>query len=178
MARSEPDGSVWGRPEAVDTLGRRPGQRRWAMVGLGMLSLGLGAYLGTSTATGAAAGPTAPAAVPALAAPTAEVTCSAVGVTLEPGAYPAEGVPVSTAVRLYRTDPNGEAVMLVPEAYVWEAAAGPGGVVTLSVLVRSGPPGDAQQVVDVTGASAAKKLTATVLYDVVANDVLDECRAG
>lgn len=178
MARSDPDGSVWGRPEAVDTLGRRPGQRRWVMVGLGMLSLGFGAYLGSGTAPGAAAGPSVSAVVPALVVPAAEVTCSAVGVTLGPGAYPAEGVPVATAVRLYRADPGGGAVMLVPEAYVWEASAGPGGVVTLTVLIRSGPPGADQGVVDVTGASAAKRLTVTALYDVVADNVLKKCRAG
>lgn len=157
MARTELDGSVWGRPEAVDTLGMRPGRsRRWVVAALGSLSLLAGAYIGTS--------------------PWEEFTCSSVGVTLVAGAYPAEGVPEVSVVRLYRADPDGRAVMLVPQAHVLRSVQYDDGSVALSVLIRSGPSGDDQQAAEVAGAAAAKSLTATVLYEVDPIQVLDECR--
>lgn len=174
MSRPDPDGSVWGRPEAIDSLSRRPGRgRRWAIAGLGAVSLACGAWLGTSTVT-AAMSPVAQIA----SAPGANLTCSSVGVTLIAGAYPAEGVPERGVVRLYRADPDGHAEMILPQAHVLRSTPGPDGTLTLSVAIRSGPPGNDRQAVDVAGASAAKSLTATVLYDVDPVRVLDVCREG
>lgn len=179
MPRHRPNGTVWGRAEAVDSLGWRPGRtRRILLAGLGTASLALGAYIGT-TASGegtpsGAAGPrsTPP---PQVAVPTA-ATCSSVGVTLRPEAYPAEGVPEASVVRLYRADPDGTAVMIVPQAHLLRSVARQDGTLSMSVLIRSGEPGGDAEALAVTGASAAGALTATVLYDVDPIEVLDACR--
>jgi hypothetical protein len=176
MARTDDSGAVWGRPEAVDSLGRRPGRRRPLVLALlGAASLLAGAYLGSNAASGQ---PLVPASAPVSAvAPTPGLTtCASVGVRIEPGNFPAEGVPEVSVVRLYRADPDGQAVLLVPEAHVLRSTSDPDGTLSLSVLVRSGPEGDDQPAIDVAGASASRSLVATVLYDVDPVRVLDDCR--
>ncbi len=176
MARAEEDGRVWGRPEALDTLGSLPGrQRRWLGTLTGLLAIVAGAWIGLSgPSDGRAAGGPGPAATSGVV-PVA--TCASVGVGLAPGGVPAEGVPQSSVVRLSRADPDGEARLLVPEAYVLRSVTEPDGTVRLSVLVRSGP-GNVDVVQQVNGANADRTLTAAVLYDVDPLRVLDECRRG
>ncbi len=177
MARSEPDGSVWGRPEAVDSLGRRPGRSRQVLLALlGASCLAAGAFLGTS-ASGAPT-PERPAGDPD-ASYNALVngrTCASVGVVIPADRAPAQGIPENVVVSLYRADPTGDAVLIVPRSHVLTSVQNPDGSLSLSVLVRMGPPGDDQQVADVAGASAAGGLVAAVLYDVNPILVLDECR--
>jgi hypothetical protein len=176
MARVKEDGRVWGRPEALDTLGSLPGRRRrWLGTLTGVLAIGAGAYIGLSNPPGGqttgSAGPTATAGVVPIA------TCASVGVSLAAGGVPAEGIPQSSVVRLSRADPSGEARLLVPEAYVLRSLAEPDGAVRLSVLIRSGPE-NVDVVQQVNGASADRTLTAAVLYDVDPLQVLDECRGA
>lgn len=178
MARDEPDGSAWGRPEAVDSLGRRPGRhRRTVLALLGGTCLAAGAYLGAGAS--AAPLPVDRSAVDPDASYNALVsqrTCASVGVVVPADRRPAQGIPESVVVSLYRADPTGEAVLIVPRSHVLTSVQNPDGSLNLSVLVRMGPPGDDQQVADVAGASAAGALVAAVLYDVDPIRVLDECR--
>jgi hypothetical protein len=177
MAKSPDDGRVWGRPEALDTLGRQPGRRRrsFGMV-LGVAAIAAGAYLGF---TGPAIGQTdtaAPATGEA-APPTARATCASIGVSLSQNRIPAEGIAESSVVRLSRADADGAARMIVPEAYVLRAAPQDDGSVQVSVLVRTTPVGE-DTVEQVNGANADRTLSAAVLYDVDPLQVLDDCRSG
>jgi hypothetical protein len=173
MARVKEDGRVWGRPEALDTLGSLPGRRRrWLGTLTGVLAIVGGAYIGLSNppeGRADGAGITTTAGVPPVA------TCASVGVSLAPGGIPAEGIPQAGVVRLSRADPTGQAELLVPEAYVLRSVTEPDGTVRLSVLIRSGPE-NVDVVQQVNGANADRTLTAAVLYDVDPLQVLDECR--
>lgn len=143
---------------------------------LGVLSLAAGTYLGTSASTAApspSAGADPDAAFNALVS---ERTCASVGVVIPANRKPAQGIPEAVVVALYRADPSGDAVMIVPRSHVLTSTANPDGSVSLSVLIRIGAPGDDQQVADVAGASAAGVLVAAVLYDVDPIRVLEECR--
>jgi hypothetical protein len=179
---------VWGRAEAVDSLGWRPGRgRRVTLAVLGAASLVAGAYLGTTTSM-------TPAVTPAAFDPDAgydalanERTCASVGVVIPADRVPAPadtadpespGIPAGVAVALYRAEAGGRSVLITPRSHVLTSEENPDGSVDLSVLVRMGPPGDDQQVADVAGASAAGALVAAVLYDVDPIRVLDECREG
>lgn len=172
MARRPDDGRTWGRPEALDTLGRPPGSRRRSLgTLLGVAAIAAGAHLGF---TGPAAGaPGAPAAAVA-AAPAG--TCASVGITLPQERIPAEGVAQSAVVRLSRADAGAPPELLVPEAYVLTVAPVDDGI-RVSVLVRTDPQGG--RTIDlVNAASADGSLAAAVLYDVDPRQVLDECRSG
>jgi hypothetical protein len=176
MARTRPDGSVWGRAEAVDSLGWRPGRgRRTALAVLGAASLAAGAYLGTSTPTSTAAAPSADPDA-AFTALVNERTCASVGVVVPADRAPAEGIPEAVVVALYRAEDDGRSTLITPRSHVLTSEENPDGSLGLSVLVRMGPPGDDQQVAELTGASAAGALVAAVLYDVDPMRVLDECR--
>lgn len=173
MARRSEDGRIWGRPEALDTLGRLPGRRRRSVgTVVGVAAIAAGAYLGlTDTARGQdVAAPPVPAATTAPIA-----TCASIGVNLSPTRIPAEGVVESAVVRLTRADADGSARLLVPEAYVLKSVPSPDGGVQLSVLVRSDPR-SVDVVEQVNGANADRSLSAAVLYDVDPLQVLDECR--
>jgi hypothetical protein len=171
MARKADDGRTWGRPEALDTLGRPPGSRRRSLgTLLGVAAIAAGAHLGITGPAGGAPG--APAA--AVAAPAG--TCASVGITLPRERIPAEGVAQSAVVRLSRADAGAPAELLVPEAYVLTVAPVDDGI-RVSVLVRTDPQGG--RTIDlVNAASADGSLAAAVLYDVDPRQVLDECRSG
>jgi hypothetical protein len=192
MARTQPDGSVWGRAEAVDSLGWRPGRgRRITLAVLGTASLLAGAYLGTTTSMTA---PVAPAAFDPDAGYNAlanEPTCASVGVVIPADRVPAPvppprgedgpptpGIPAGLAVALYRAEASGESALITPRAHVLSSEENPDGSLDLSVLVRMGPLGDDQQVAEVAAASAAGALVVAVLYDVDPIRVLNECREG
>ncbi len=180
MARAEQDGAIWGRPESIDSLGWRPGRaRRIAAAVVGAASLALGGALGTAAMT------TGPAAAAPRSDPDAgynalvqERTCASVGVVVPAESTPAQGIPEAVVVALYRAEESGTATLIVPRSHVLTSTENPDGSVSLSVLVRMGPPGDDQQVADVAGASAAGTIVASVLYDVDPIRVLDECREG
>jgi hypothetical protein len=179
VSRRSEDGRVWGRPEAVDSLGRVPGRHRRTLGTLvGLASVVGGIYLGFGQGMAGTAASTASAA-PTAAAPPAEqakATCASIGINLAAGRFPAEGVPESSVVRLFRADRDGQARLLVPQAHVLTSVPGPDGAVTLSVLVRSGP-GEGDRIVnEINGANADGTLTSAVLYDVDPLEVLDECR--
>lgn len=176
MARDADDGRVWGRPEALDTLGRLPGRRRRSLgTVLGVAAIVAGTWVGFSGAAGGAslqqnADPSA------TAAPGGEPTCASIGVTLDTRRIPAEGVAESSVVRLSRTDPDGNAELLAPQVYVLKVTPIDDGI-QMSVLVRTDPGGGgaAEQI---SGASADGTLTAAVLYDLDPLQVLGECRSG
>lgn len=178
MAKQVDDGRVWGRPEALDTLGRPPGRNRRSLGTLvGVLAIAVGAYVGiTAPANGApVAGRPGPTGVPA--APLGEATCASIGVTLDTTRIPAEGVAESAVVRLSRTNTDGSAALLVPQAYVLKVTPVPGDGIQMSVLVRTDP-GGVDTIDQLGGASADGSLAAAVLYDLDALQVLDECRNG
>ncbi|HXV94667.1 MAG TPA: hypothetical protein VD813_15290 [Pseudonocardia sp.] len=176
MARSTDDGRVWGRAEALDTLGRQPGRRRRSLgMVLGVGAIAGGAYLGF---TGPASGDPVPTGSTAATTPTSaeEATCASVGVTLPQRKIPAEGIPEGAVVRLSRVDEAGEATRLVGQSYVLKSAPledEPG--VQLSVLVRTNPNGE-DPVEQVSAASADGSLAAAVLYDADWAQVVNECR--
>jgi hypothetical protein len=168
MAGKPDDGRTWGRPEALDTLGRPPGSRRRSLgTLLGVAAIAAGAHLGFT-------GPAPGAPATAVAAPTG--TCASVGITLPRERIPAEGVAQSAVVRLSRADAGAPPELLVPEAYVLTVAPVDDGI-RVSVLVRTDPEGG--RTIDlVNAASADGSLAAAVLYDVDPRQVLDECRSG
>jgi hypothetical protein len=176
MRKNSEQGQVWGRPEALDTIGRLPGRRRrrWGIV-LGVAAIAAGGYLGLAAPardlSGVAAG--APAASPAAAAPEA---CFSIGVSIAAARIPAEWVIAKQlVVRLSRANPDGSARLLVPEAPVLTSTATKDGTVELSVLVRSGSRGD-DTVELVNGASADKSLSAAALYDADWKRLVNDCR--
>lgn len=172
MARRHDDGRIWDRVEIVDPVVRMPGRRRRAVATVvGLAAVGAGIYLGA----GAGFVDPAPAPAGSAAAPAAVTTCASVGINLVKGRYPAEGVPESAVVRLFRADRDGTARLLVPQAFVLKSSEDPrDGSLTLSVVIRSGA-GDGV-VTDVNGANAEGSLSTAVLYDVDPGLVLDECR--
>jgi hypothetical protein len=175
MASKIDDGRVWGRPEALDTLGRVPGRRgRTAGGALGMAAIAVGAYLALN---GPAIGQDRP---PVAAGPAAAPeTCTSIGLNLPANRIPAEGIQEGTVTRLSRVDPDGSARLLIPQAYVLKVTDTGEGALRLSVLVRSGSTVDAtgsDMVEQVNGANADGSLTAAILYDVTADRVLNECR--
>lgn len=172
MARQAQDGRVWGRAEALDTLGRLPGRRRRSVgMLLGVAAVVMGAYLGLADpARGQSAPPVTPSG-PAVQ----PATCATVGVRLSASRIPTEGIAERNVVSLSRADRDGNAELLVPRSYVLKSAPGPEDTVQLSVLIRSDSNGpDAVQ--RVNGANADNSLSAAVLYDVNAQQVFNECR--
>ena len=168
MARDTDDGRVWGRPEALDTLGRLPGRRRRSLGTLvGLAAIVAGTWVGFTGAAGGASPVSAP-------APAAEGTCASIGVSLTTERIPAEGVAERSVVRLSRTNPDGTSQLLAPRVFVLKVTPVPEGI-QMSVLVRTALAGDgtAEQV---NGASADGTLTAAVLYDLDPLQVVDECR--
>ncbi len=176
MAGRADDGRVWGRPEALDTLGRPPGRRQRSLgTFVGVLAIAAGAYIGITAPASGAPGPGGPSG--ASAAPVGEATCASIGVTLDITRIPAEGVAESAVVRLSRTNADGSAELLVPQAYVLKVTPVPDAGIQMSVLVRTDPAG-ADTIDQLGGASADGSLAAAVLYDLNALQVLDECRSG
>lgn len=179
--RSPDQGRVWGRPEALDRLGRAPGRgRRWLGTASGAAAIATGAYLGfAAPASGQSAPPPAtPTAAPSAAPePVAAGTCASIGVNLDESRIPAEGIAEATVVRLTRADSDGSARLLVPMAYVLTSVPIDDGGAQLSVLVRVDAD-DADTVEQVNGANADRSLSAAVLYDVDRLQVLEECRNG
>jgi hypothetical protein len=184
MASKIDDGRVWGRPEALDTLGRVPGRRgRTAAGAFGIAAIAVGAYLAFS---GPANGQDRPPPVTALLVQTpaggpaaAPETCTSIGLDLPANRIPAEGIQEGSVTRLSRVDADGSARLLVPQAYVLKVADGDRGGLRLSVLVRSGSTVDAtgsDPVDQINGANADGSLAAAILYDVESQRVLDECR--
>jgi hypothetical protein len=184
MASKIDDGRVWGRPEALDTLGRVPGRRgRTAAGALGIAAIAVGAYLALSgPANGQDRPPPVAASVaqPPAGGPAAvPETCATIGLDLPANRIPAEGITKQSVIRLSRVDADGSARMLVPQAYVLEVADGDRGGLRLSVTVRSGSTADAtgSDLVDqIIGANAAGSLATAILYDVKWQPILDECR--
>lgn len=176
MARGADDGRVWGRPEALDTLGRLPGRKRRSLgMLLGVAAIVAGTWVGFTGAAGGASlgqgpGPAAP------TAPADEATCASIGVTLDTGRTPAEGVAESSVVRLSRAGADGTAQLLAPQVYVLKVTPVDDGI-RMSVLVRTDPSGG-DAIDQINGASADGSLTAAVLYDVDPLQVLDECRSS
>lgn len=174
MARGEDDGRVWGRPEALDTLGRLPGRKRRSLGALvGVAAIVAGTWVGFSGAAGGAS-PERGAVAPAARAD--EATCASIGVTLDTRRTPAEGVAESSVVRLSRAGADGTAQLLAPQVYVLKVTPVDDGV-RMSVLVRTDPAGG-DAIDQINGASADGSLTAAVLYDVDPLQVLDECRSS
>lgn len=187
MANKVDDGRVWGRPEALDTLGRVPGRRGRTAAGVvGVVAIAVGSYLAFNDPASSAGrpAPSTIAAAPLQAgAPTpAPETCASIAVNLPASRVPAEGILPNSVVRLSRIDASGSAQLLIPQAYVLRAEKGDQGDqggLRLSVLVRSGSTIDAagRDVVDqINGANADGSLVAAILYDINADQVLDECR--
>jgi hypothetical protein len=168
MATQPDDGRVWGRPEALDTLGRVPGRgRRWLGTVLGVAAIGTGAYLGfTGPASGATG--TSTSAV-TTTTPAEDATCGSVGITLSKDRLPAEGIPPKSVLRLSRTNPDGSAELLVPEAAVNEVVPD-GDVLRVSVFLRT----DLHD--QINGANADGSIAVSVLYDAIRPDVVKACR--
>jgi hypothetical protein len=185
MASKIDDGRVWGRPEALDTLGRVPGRRgRTAGGALGMAAIAVGAYLALN---GPAIGQERPPLPPVAASPTPTAgarpsaipeACTGIVVNLPASRVPAEGIPPASVIRLSRVDPGGSA-LLVPQAFVLRVADGPDGGLRLSVLVRGGSTVDTagrDMVEQVNGANADGSLVAARLYEVDSKPLIDECK--
>jgi hypothetical protein len=174
MRTKRDDGSTWGRPEALDTLGRRPG--RWGQLiatGVGLSAVVTGGYI----ALGIPAGGLVPLGqlTPSTIKPAAAGTCASIGVTLLPNRIPAEGVAPDQVVQLSRTNADGSARVLVPQAYVLRVAKAPDGGLQVSVLVRTEANGG-DTVNQINSANSDQSLIAAVLYDVDAPAAKEECR--
>jgi hypothetical protein len=168
MARDADDGRVWGRPEALDTLGRLPGRRRRSLGTLvGLAAIVAGTWVGFSGAAGGAS----PQQVPE---PVGDETCASIGVNLDTERIPAEGVAERSVVRLSRTNPDGTSELLAPQVFVLKVTPVPEGI-QMSVLVRTAVTGDGAAE-RINGASADGTLTAAVLYDIDPLQVVNECR--
>jgi hypothetical protein len=178
MSQAPDQGQFWGRPEALDKLGRSPGRRfRWLGTLLGVSAIAAGAYVGfAGPARGTSAAQAAPSTSAAVAA-AGTATCASIGINLSKSRIPAEGIAEASVVRLARADADGTARLLVAQAYVLKSVPVDDGGVQLSVLVRVGPD-NADTVEQVSGANADRSLSAAALYDINPLRVLEECRSG
>lgn len=186
MPTSSDDGRVWGRPEAIDSIGRVPGrQLRVVVTVLGLIAIGFGIYLGTQVVVNASpvqqqtAAPDGPAVV---------TTCASVPLSLKPGQFPPEvplnklattGVLPGRVVRIYSADSDGKAQMLVPQAFVLAATPDTAkGTLQVEVLIRSGP--NDTVLAQLNGANAKGSLSINILYDVNVKpaEVRNSCRNG
>jgi hypothetical protein len=174
MRTTRDDGSTWGRPEALDALGRRPG--RWPQrigTGVGLAAIAAACYVafGIPGVGPVAVGQPAP----STTGPAAAGTCASVGVTLLPNRIPAEGVAPDQVVQLSRTNADGSARVLVPQAYVLRVAKAPDGGLQVSVLVRTEANGG-DTVNQINSANSDQSLIAAVLFDVDPPTAKEECR--
>jgi hypothetical protein len=174
MAKTLEDGRVWGRPEALDTLGRPPGRRRRFLGSLlGVAAIAAGAYLGlTGTANGFGLFTPPPPPPP----PVAE-TCASLGVTLQPGHFPPEGIAPQKVVQLSRVDGDGTGKVIAPKALVLAVTSGTGGSLRMSVLMRTEMDG-VTAASQVSSADRDQALVAAILYDIKPDRALTACRTG
>lgn len=174
MAKQPDDGRVWGRPEALDTLGRLPGRWRRALgTTLGVVAIAAGGYVALTSP--AAQQPGAGPVVPTSQVVAGTSTCASIALNLPATRVPAEGIGEASVVRLSRAGADGSARLMVAQAYVLKVTRARDGI-QMSVLVRTAAAGEDETVNQLNGASADGSLAVAVLYDVDPLVVLDECR--